>query len=157
MTIIKFRRRNRFSPTQLYRRKLDFAGHRSIKYLVVLAALAVLVVAVFLQTEIDTRAPESSRAAPISVIDGDTVRANGRVYRLVGFDTPESGSLARCERERKLADAATSRLRELSATGQPALERISCSCPRGTEGTRECNYGRFCATLRADGRDVGDI
>jgi endonuclease YncB( thermonuclease family) len=97
MTVIKFRRRGRYSPIQI---------HRGIKCLVVLAALTVLLVAAVLQTEIDSRAPVSNSAATISAIDGDTVRANGRVYRLVGFDTPESGSLAPCERERKLADAA---------------------------------------------------
>ena len=85
MTVIKFRRRGRYSPIQI---------HRGIKYLVVLAALTVLLVAAVLQTEIDNRAPVSNSAATISAIDGDTVRANGRVYRLVGFDTPESGLCA---------------------------------------------------------------
>jgi hypothetical protein len=27
----------------------------------------------------------------ISVIDGDTIRISGAVYRLIGFDTPEAG------------------------------------------------------------------
>jgi len=147
MNVINFRRKSRVSLT----------GRSSIKYLAVLAALAVLVVAGFLQTEIDTRAPIPTNSVAISVVDGDTVRANGQTYRLVGFDTPESGSLARCERERKLADAATHRLRQLIANGQPALERIPCSCPSGTEGTRQCNHGRLCAYLRAEGRDVGPI
>jgi endonuclease YncB( thermonuclease family) len=120
-------------------------------------ALAVLVVAAFFQTGIDPRAPVSPRAASISAIDGDTVRANGQVYRLVGFDTPESGSLARCERERKLADAAANRLRQLIAGGQSALERVPCSCLPGTEGTQQCNHGRLCARLRTEGRDVGTI
>jgi endonuclease YncB( thermonuclease family) len=152
MSVIKFRPRSRF-----YGWKLGFPGHRSIKYLVVLAGLAVLVAAGFLQTEIETRAPVSTTSVSITVVDGDTVRANGQTYRLVGFDTPEAGALARCERERKLADAASSRLRQLVANGQPALERVACSCPPGTEGTQQCNYGRLCARLLADGRDVGGI
>ena len=147
MNVINFRRKSRFSPTL----------QSSIKYLVVLAALAVLVVAAFLQTEIDTRAPVSNSAISISVFDGDTVRANGQVYRLVGFDSPESGSLARCERERKLAYAATDRLRQLITSGQTALEPVACNCRPGTEGTQQCNHGRLCARLRADGRDVGGI
>src|SRR5262245_1196119 len=118
MNVINFRRKSRFSLT----------GRSRIKYFVVLAALAVLVAAAFLQTEIDTRALIPTNSVAISVVDGDTVRANGQTYRLVGFDTPESGSLARCERERKLADAATNRLRQLIANGQPALEPVSCSC-----------------------------
>jgi endonuclease YncB( thermonuclease family) len=147
MNVINFKRKSRFSLT----------GRSSIKYFVVLAALAVLIVAAFLQTEIDTRAPVSNSAISISVIDGDTIRANGQTYRLVGFDTPESGSLARCERERRLADAATNRLRQLIANAQTALEPVPCSCRAGTEGTQQCNHGRLCAYLRAEGRDVGPI
>lgn len=48
----------------------------------------------------------------ITVIDGDTIKANGETYRLVGFDTPETGSRARCEAERSLGAAATLRHRE---------------------------------------------
>src|SRR5262245_10814089 len=125
MTVIKFRATNRYSSAWLYR----------WKYTVTVAVLAFLAIAAFLQTEIDTRAPVSPVAVSISVVDGDTVRADGQTYRLVGFDTPESGSLARCERERKLADAATSRLRQLIANGQPSLEPVPCSCRPGTEGT----------------------
>jgi endonuclease YncB( thermonuclease family) len=148
MTIIKFRARSRYSSAWLYRRK----------YTVAVAALAVLVVAAFLQIEIDTRGPLSKTSAvSISVVDGDTVRANGQTYRVVGFDTPESGSLARCVREQKLADAATNRLRQLISDGQPVLERVPCSCPPGTEGTRQCNHGRLCARLHTKGRDVGAI
>jgi len=147
MTVIKFRARSRHPSAWLYR----------WKYTVMVAAFAVVVVAAFLQTEIDIRAPVSPGAASIVAIDGDTVRANGQVYRLVGFDTPESGPLARCERERKLADAATNRLRQLIANGQHALESVPCSCRPGTEGTQQCNHGRLCARLQADGRDVGGI
>ena len=50
-------------------------------------------------------------------IDGDTIRVGRIVYRLVGFDTPEVGSGAGCERERTLAAHATRRLRELVAGG----------------------------------------
>jgi endonuclease YncB( thermonuclease family) len=35
---------------------------------------------------------------PIFVVDGDTVQSGGFTYRLVGFDTPEPGYLARCEK-----------------------------------------------------------
>jgi endonuclease YncB( thermonuclease family) len=41
--------------------------------------------------------------APIQVIDGDTVRADGQIYRLVGFDAPENGDRAQCSSERFLA------------------------------------------------------
>jgi endonuclease YncB( thermonuclease family) len=93
----------------------------------------------------------------VQVVDGDTVRVRGQVYRLVGFDAPESGSQARCAAERLLAERATARLRQLVARGPLQFEPVACSCPAGTEGTRRCNYGRLCAMLSADGRDVGAI
>jgi endonuclease YncB( thermonuclease family) len=42
--------------------------------------------------------------AAIIVIDGDTVEQDGRRYRLLGYDTPETGSRARCVHERGRAD-----------------------------------------------------
>jgi endonuclease YncB( thermonuclease family) len=59
----------------------------------------------------------------IEVVDGDTIRAGGRTFRLVGFDTPEMGSRSRCESERTLAAAASRRLRQLIAGGGLDLER----------------------------------
>jgi endonuclease YncB( thermonuclease family) len=101
--------------------------------------------------------PSSPPSAVINVIDGDTVRSGGNVYRLVGFDTPESGSNARCAAERSLAARATFRLRQLVAGGGTNLQRVPCACRTGTEGTRACNFGRLCARLTAGGRDVGTI
>jgi endonuclease YncB( thermonuclease family) len=51
----------------------------------------------------------------IEVVDGDTIRAGGRTFSLVGFDTPETGNRAPCESERTLAAAASRRLRQLIA------------------------------------------
>ena len=93
----------------------------------------------------------------IRVIDGDTIRIGTTVYRLVGFDTPESGRNARCEREQKLAGDATRRLRQLVTEGDLSFTRVPCACQPGTEGTKACNYGRLCGTLKAGGRDVGTI
>jgi endonuclease YncB( thermonuclease family) len=105
--------------------------------------------------------PSQARLAslqPSSVIDGDTVRVQGETFRLVGFDTPETGERARCAYESDLGDRATQRLRDLigSATSI-ALTPVPCACRPGTHGTSQCNYGRSCAMLRADGRDVGGI
>jgi endonuclease YncB( thermonuclease family) len=95
--------------------------------------------------------------ARIDIIDGDTVQSGAQIYRLVGFNTPESGPDAKCSRERALGAAATRRLNALIANGELDLRRVACACPRGTEGTGQCNYGRLCATLRVDGRDVSTI
>jgi endonuclease YncB( thermonuclease family) len=89
----------------------------------------------------------------IVVIDGDTVRSGGHVYRLVGYNTPESGANAGCWRERILAADATWRLRQLVTSRETKLERVGCACRLGTEGTDACNYGR----LTVDGKDVGRI
>jgi hypothetical protein len=57
-----------------------------------------------------SRLPDS---LSIDIVDGDTIRSGGVVYRLVGFNTPESGLNAGCEKERMLAAKATQRLRQL--------------------------------------------
>jgi len=101
--------------------------------------------------------PASPMLGGIEVVDGDTVRRGGRVYRLVGFDTPETGFNAGCERERALGAAATRRLNELLRSGGPVLMQTRCACPPRTEGTSACNYGRLCARLTVQGRDVGAI
>ena len=93
----------------------------------------------------------------IEILDGDSIRSGRQIYRLIGFNTPESGDSAACERERKLAAEATRRLRQLVAGAELDLRRVPCACPRGTEGTGQCNYGRLCGTLTVGGQDVGTI
>ena len=101
--------------------------------------------------------PAWLEAFRIEIIDGDSIRSGGQVYRLVGFDTPESGNNAKCAHERALSAAATQRLKELTAGGDVDLRRVACACPPGTEGSGQCNYGRFCGTLSVGGKDVGTI
>jgi endonuclease YncB( thermonuclease family) len=101
--------------------------------------------------------PASLPAPNIQVVDGDTVRTGGAVYRLVGFDAPESGSNASCLQEDALAQRATQRLRQLILEGDVQLTRVACACRPGTEGTRNCNFGRLCGRLTARGRDVAGI
>jgi endonuclease YncB( thermonuclease family) len=93
----------------------------------------------------------------IDVVDGDTIRAHGITYRLIGLDAPETGSRSRCDSERAKGAEATRRLRQLVAGGELDLERVPCSCRPGTEGTRRCNYGRACGVLKARGQDVAAI
>lgn len=93
-----------------------------------------------------------------TVTDGDTIHLVGHVKgtRLVGCNTPETYK-PQCAHERELGNRATARLKMLVATGNLELVMVSCACPPGTEGTEECNFGRSCAMLRVDGRDVGQI
>lgn len=99
----------------------------------------------------------SSTPVSVHVLDGDTISlGDGRPnVRLVGFNTPETGSRARCETERQKGIAAQQRLRKLVSTGRSDFTQVACSCPAGTEGTSACNFGRRCGTLRIDGVDVG--
>jgi micrococcal nuclease len=93
----------------------------------------------------------------IEVIDGDTIRVSGqsRNVRLVGFNTPETGS-ARCSQERALGHQASARLKQLVANGTPSVTIVPCACQPGTHGTQSCNFGRACGVLKVDGRDVGE-
>src|SRR6476660_3776230 len=74
LPVIPFRRRSRYP-------RVPFA-------LGALAAIA-LGAAVIAAWMIWQRSSVSPSGQIIEVIDGDTVRLNGAVYRLVGFDTPE--------------------------------------------------------------------
>jgi endonuclease YncB( thermonuclease family) len=109
------------------------------------------------QTSVEILRPAPNQSIQIEVIDGDTVRFNGSTYRLVGIDTPERDDKARCDDERRRAEAATMRLRALVASGDARLVRVACACRPGQEGTRNCNYGRLCGSLFIGGQDVGRI
>lgn len=89
----------------------------------------------------------------IRVIDGDTVDVAGEHFRLIGLNTPETFE-PRCSREYALGMRAKERLGELLSTGTPALTKMRCACPPGTEGTDRCNYGRSCGVLTVNGTDV---
>lgn len=97
------------------------------------------------------------QSSAIRVIDGDTVEARGAVVRLVGYDTPETGSRAQCALERDLGAMASARLAAIVAGGRLDLELVRCSCRAGTEGTSRCNRGRRCGVLKAHGRDIGAV
>ena len=94
----------------------------------------------------------------IRVIDGDTIRVFQKKpnVRLVGFNAPETRR-AQCEAERELGARATRRVRDLVRDGNLDFEFVACACSFGTEGMPSCNYGRRCGTLKANGRDVGEI
>jgi endonuclease YncB( thermonuclease family) len=106
--------------------------------------------------ESTTTVPTKIPSPTIEVIDGDTIRRDGLVYRLVGFDAPETIN-AKCRQEWMLGDRATTRLREIVSGDSLELNELRCSCPRRTQGTQSCNYGRRCGMLKANGEDVGEI
>lgn len=83
-------------------------------------------------------------ASSIVAVDGDTVRHNGRLVRLQGFNTPEIHG--ECYAERVLAYRAKARLSAIINGG--ATLRINAGL---------CGYGRACGTLLLDGVDVATI
>lgn len=121
-----------------------------------IGTLRLICVTFFLLSGAATAAQIGSES--IRVIDGDTIRLNHKKpdVRLVGFNAPETRR-AKCEAERELGAKATRRLRDLVRAGQLDFEYVACACPPGKEGTRFCNYGRRCGTLKASGKDVGAI
>jgi endonuclease YncB( thermonuclease family) len=96
--------------------------------------------------------------ARVRVLDGDTIRLHHRKpnISLVGVNAPKTRT-ARCHDERALGIKATRRVRDLVRAGNLDHTPVACSCPAGTEGTRHCNQGMLCGTLKASGRDVGEI
>jgi micrococcal nuclease len=111
-------------------------------------AFAVFVLAVSVGTFLPSQAKVQTiiAGAALIAVDGDTVKLDGRSYRLLGYDTPET-YFAKCERERQRGEAATARLRAIIATGSTRLE------PNG----KGCKWGRECARLFVNGEDVRSV
>jgi endonuclease YncB( thermonuclease family) len=81
----------------------------------------------------------------IIVIDGDTVKTDGKRYRLLGFDTAETRR-PKCAEEKAQGKAAAARLGEFIASGA-VLERTG----------KSCKWRRECARLYLDGRDAREV
>ena len=86
----------------------------------------------------------------IRAVDGDTVEAWFTRWRLVGFDTPETGGRAKCPQERARGLEARARLDTL-ARSRKAVLVPSWPAWRGDK------YGRRLAQLLVDGKDAGAI
>ena len=83
------------------------------------------------------------------LVDGDTLWLSGENIRLKDFDTPEpQSSICGGQREVALAHQASARMLELLNNNEWTIERF------GLDSTRS---KRRLATIRIDGRDVGDI
>ncbi|WP_342588883.1 thermonuclease family protein [Neorhizobium tomejilense] len=169
-----FRVSNPFRPRYLLRPPRAFRSVPTLGRGLTLASLAMVMIVGFIgsflapdATTGDTAlknsivAPQPKASATrgrssFSITDGDTIRLDdGTRVRLVGFNTPEKFE-PQCPREAALGNRATERLRELVATATSTdVKLVACACAPGTEGTKKCNHGRSCGTLKVNGRDVG--
>jgi len=87
----------------------------------------------------------ASQAAPVRVVDGDTLGLGGERVRLYGIDAPESGQT--CERSGSPWQCGVAATAALSSW----LEGKATAC---VELDRD-RYGRAVSTCSADGQDVG--
>ncbi|WP_246604734.1 thermonuclease family protein [Aquisediminimonas sediminicola] len=79
------------------------------------------------------------------VIDGDTIRLNGRKIRLADINAPEK-SAPQCAYEKQLADQATKRLLVMLNEGPVVLRAVDRDQDR---------YGRDLRVVLVNGRSVG--
>ena len=97
----------------------------------------------------------------IVVGDGDTIKARGENYRLVGFDAPEMWNPHRrvSIAEQNLGWKAKQRLKELIASGPVDLEEVPCACTidaKRDKAGRCRTANRLCAILTVNGKDVAE-
>ncbi len=90
-----------------------------------------------------------AHAAPLRVIDGDTVEVGEETIRILNVDTPEIRS-AQCDAEHRLGLVAKRRLNELLASGPIEITR--------GDGKRMTDrHGRTLALISVGGSDVGEV
>lgn len=93
-------------------------------------------------------------AGEVRVIDGDTLKARGEVYRLAGVDAPEARGAA-CLAERQAGAAAAQLVRAL--IDDAALIEVSpARNPKGPRVWPRDRYNRRLAHVSLDGVDLGD-
>ena len=92
---------------------------------------------------------ERNTSTKTCVVDGDTLWLQGRNYRLKDYDTPEPmTAICGGEQEVELAHRASERFLELLNSNAWTIEDMDALDRTGQ---------RWLATIRIDGRDVGDI
>ncbi len=89
----------------------------------------------------------------IYVVDGDTVRHDGELIRLEGFNTPET-RFSECESEREAGYVAKERLREL--IDQAANVQLVIRLKRDGDPVRD-KYRRLIANLVLDDQNIAEI
>ena len=93
--------------------------------------------------------------------DGDTIHlfTEEKGTRLVGYNAPETTARACvCPNELTAGPLATQYFEKLiTPPAKLELVVVKCSCSPKTVGTDACNYGRSCARLLVDGKDIAGL
>lgn len=84
----------------------------------------------------------------LRVIDGDTVHYGKTRVRASNYDTPEKGTLAKCDQERAISAKATARFIEL--TSPPHVFTLKW-------GKGKDRYGRGLAQFYSDHKEIGPM
>ena len=113
----------------------------------IVVALAVAAATQFLSSASSPAFAETIPSRSIYMIDGDTADIDGRRYRLVGYDTPETYR-AECDFERAWGNQATERARQLIQWAG-TVELIVLP--------GEDRYGRGLARIMINGHDLGQV
>jgi endonuclease YncB( thermonuclease family) len=114
-------------------------------WLAVLLALAALASQLYDRFQV-TPGVTGTFAGAVHVIDGDSIRINGREMRLQGIDAPEGRQT--CQRngeDWRCGEAAAEALRRLTSAGN-----VTCEVAKSDQ------YDRGLATCRADGRNLNE-
>jgi len=86
-------------------------------------------------------------ASQIQAIDGDTYQVAGKRLRLSGWDSPETGSSAKCRAEHDLGLRAEAQAKLFISSGQTAILQL----------LGEDQYQREVARIWLDGTDIGKM
>lgn len=116
-------------------------------FAIVAASMALIMPAAAAPLEMCGNRPNT--ADKTCVVDGDTLWLQGENIRLMDFDTPEPQTqICGGAAEVELAHRASARLLEILNGNEWTIERF---------GYDDTSSKRRLATIRIDGRDVGDI
>lgn len=95
-------------------------------------------------------APALAFAVPVSITDADTFRAGlDEPVRLKGWDGPEKGKRALCDKERELHVLAKAYAQELVNKADEVLVIIHPG--------EDCNWNRYCGDMIIDGLRYSEI
>lgn len=120
---------------------------RVARVVIVIAILAIAAVLSFDAIAQSSTIEKCGSAKRVTcVVDGDTIWFEGEKIRLKDFDTPEpTTNVCGGQSEKSLAKKASNRLLELLNENEFTIDRDG-----------KDKYGRTLATIRIDGKDVGD-